>query len=163
MENEKTKVIKLFLTDEQLKSVARVVADRVALNTKEVLNFDEACTYAGLSKSAMYKQTMQGNVPHYKPTGKCVYFNRQELENWLLSNRCATNAELTDKAKDYCTKHKMPGPKVERNINPKWRTTSIPLNILVMITKDFQTAELRVLTDKYQAKKYIGWFPIPTK
>lgn len=98
------KEIKLFLTDEQLKSVARVVADRVALNTKEVLNFDEACTYAGLSKSAMYKQTMQGNVPHYKPTGKCVYFNRQELENWLLSNRCATNAELTDKAIQYARK-----------------------------------------------------------
>lgn len=107
MDNTKDKIIKLFLTDEQLKSVARVVADRVALNTKEVLNFEEACIYTGLSKSAMYKLTMQGLVPHYKPTGKLNYFNRQELTNWLLTNRCATNAEINDKAQRYARQEAM--------------------------------------------------------
>lgn len=102
--NDKARVIKLFLTQEQLKSVADVVATRVALNTKEVLNFEEACTFAGLSKSAMYKLTMQGKVPHYKPTGKLNYFNRQELTNWLLNNRCATDDEINDKAQRYARK-----------------------------------------------------------
>lgn len=92
------------LTKEQLQEVANIIAEKVALNTKEVLTFDEACTYTGLSKSAMYKHTMNATVPCYRPTGKLVYFNRQELTNWLLSNRCSTQAELDDKAQHYCRK-----------------------------------------------------------
>ena len=92
------------LTTEQLQKIARIIAEKVALNSKEVLTFDEACTYTGLSKSAMYKHTMNATVPCYRPTGKLVYFNRRELTNWLLSNRCSTQAELDDKAQNYCRK-----------------------------------------------------------
>lgn len=94
----------IFISPEQLQEVANIIASKVALNTKEVLTFDEACTYTGLSKSAMYKHTMNATVPCYRPTGKLVYFNRQELTNWLLSNRCSTQAELADKAQHYCRK-----------------------------------------------------------
>jgi hypothetical protein len=41
-------------------------------------------------------------IPHYKPMGKMCYFNRLELEQWLLQNRVATSAELTEKAQQYC-------------------------------------------------------------
>ena len=92
------------LTTEQLQKIASIIAEKVALNSKEVLTFDEACTYTGLSKSAMYKHTMNATVPCYRPTGKLVYFNRQEHTNWLLSNRCSTQAELEDKAQHYCRK-----------------------------------------------------------
>lgn len=92
------------LTTEQLQKIASIIAEKVALNSKEVLTFDEACTYTGLSKSAMYKHTMNATVPCYRPTGKLVYFNRRELTNWLLSNRCSTQAELDDKAQNYCRK-----------------------------------------------------------
>lgn len=92
------------IKEKQLQEVANIIASKVALNTKEVLTFDEACTYTGLSKSAMYKHTMNATVPCYRPTGKLVYFNRQELVNWLLSNRCSTQAELDDKAQNYCRK-----------------------------------------------------------
>lgn len=92
------------LTTEQLQKIASIIAEKVALNSKEVLTFDEACAYSGLSKSAMYKHTMNATVPCYRPTGKLVYFNRKELTNWLLSNRCSTQAELEDKAQHYCRK-----------------------------------------------------------
>ena len=92
------------LTTEQLQKIASIIAEKVALNSKEVLTFDEACTYTGLSKSAMYKHTMNATVPCYRPTGKLVYFNRRELTNWLLCNRCSTQAELEDKAQHYCRK-----------------------------------------------------------
>lgn len=92
------------LTEKQLQEVASIIADKVALNTKEVLTFEEACTYTGLSKSAMYKHTMNATVPCYRPTGKLVYFNRQELIDWLLQNRYATDAEIADKAQHYCRK-----------------------------------------------------------
>lgn len=94
----------ILLTPNQLQTVANVVACRMAVNVKEVLTFDEACIYTGLSKSAMYKQTMTGNVPHYKQNGKRLYFNREELTNWLQQNRCATDAEIADRAQGYTSK-----------------------------------------------------------
>lgn len=86
---------------------AEAVAARVALNTKEVLNFNEACTYTGMSKSAMYKLTCYKEIPHYKPTGKLVFFNRKELESWLQQNRQSTTTELADKAQDYCSRNRL--------------------------------------------------------
>lgn len=74
------------MTEEELEKIANEVASRVALNTKEVLTFDEAATYAGVSKSWLYKQTSAGTVPYYKPCGKVIFFNRRELEKWLLHN-----------------------------------------------------------------------------
>ena len=52
----------------------------------------------GISKSYLYKLTMRGEIPHYKPMGKMCYFNRYEIEEWLQQNRCATSAELNDRA-----------------------------------------------------------------
>lgn len=74
------------------------------LNKKEVLTSDEAAAYMGISKSYLYKLTMRQQVPHYKPMGKMCYFNRQELENWLQSNRVATTAEISQQAQAYCMK-----------------------------------------------------------
>lgn len=49
---------------------------------------------------------MRRQIPHYKsPTGKMCFFNRQELINWLQSNRVATDAELSEKAHTYVNTH----------------------------------------------------------
>ena len=74
--------------------------------TKEVLTSDEAAQYMGISKSYLYKLTMRGEIPHYKPMGKMCYFNRAELEEWLQSNRVATATEIADRANQYCMKRK---------------------------------------------------------
>lgn len=93
-----------IINKEQLQEMANIIACRLAINTKEVLTFDEACTYTGLSKSALYKKTMAGDVPHFKPFGKLNFFNRVELDQWLQQNRCSTDAELNDKAQHYCNR-----------------------------------------------------------
>lgn len=72
--------------------------------TKEVLTLKEVADYTGLSRSYLYKLTMRQEIPHYKPNGKCIYFNRQELDKWLLSNRVSTRQELEHKAQKYCMK-----------------------------------------------------------
>lgn len=73
-------------------------------NSKEVLTLKEVADYTGLSKSYLYKLTMRQEIPHYKPSGKCIYFNRLEVEQWLQSNRVSTEAELAQKAQNYCMK-----------------------------------------------------------
>ncbi|MEO2052729.1 MAG: helix-turn-helix domain-containing protein [Allomuricauda sp.] len=65
---------------------------------KPIFTFEEACEYSGLSKSKMYKHTSSGNIPHYKPEGKLIYFLREELDQWLLRNRKATSEEIERQA-----------------------------------------------------------------
>lgn len=90
--------------DKELKKVADLISAKMSLNTKEVLTSDEAASYMGVSKSYLYKLTMEKKIPHYKPMGKMVYFNRQELEYWLQANRVATDDELNQDAQAYCIK-----------------------------------------------------------
>lgn len=47
---------------------------------------------------------MMREIPHYKPRGKICYFNLQEVEQWLQSNRVATDTELNNQANNYCMK-----------------------------------------------------------
>tara|TARA_B110000027_G_scaffold133826_1_gene163482 strand:+ start:2159 stop:2455 length:297 start_codon:yes stop_codon:yes gene_type:complete len=77
--------------------------ENLLLSQKTVLNFDEVTAYTGLSKSYLYKLTCSGGIPCYKPQGKHIYFNKTEIDNWLLQNRKATNRELENKAINLVT------------------------------------------------------------
>ena len=61
--------------------------DKMVKQTKTVLGFDEACKYIGVSESLLYKLTAAKEVRHYKPRGKMLYFNREEIDKWLLQNK----------------------------------------------------------------------------
>lgn len=87
------------------------IEKQVSLSQKDVLTFDEVCTYTGLSRSHLYKLTSTGRVPHSKPFGKMLYFDRQELNNWLLQNPIVTDQELEQQAVDYCYNTKKGGAK----------------------------------------------------
>lgn len=89
---------------EDLKKVADLVTANIINCTKEVLTSDEAAKYMGISKSYLYKLTMRQQIPHYKPMGKMVYFDRLELEKWLKLNRISTTDEIEQKAMAYCMK-----------------------------------------------------------
>src|SRR5690606_35657873 len=71
---------------------------------KNVLSFNEACQYLELSQSHLYKLTSAGSIPHYKPNGKKLYFNRAELDEWLLRNRNTTKEEIEQQAADHLIK-----------------------------------------------------------
>ena len=74
------------------------------LNGKRVLTFNEALQYTGFSRSYMYKLTHWGRIPFYKPGGKLIYFDRNELEAWLLTNRAMPQSEVETKAIEYLNK-----------------------------------------------------------
>ena len=56
--------------------------EKMVKQTKTVLGFDEACKYIGVSESLLYKLTAAKEVPHYKPRGKMLYFNREEIDKF---------------------------------------------------------------------------------
>ena len=90
--------------NEDLLKVADLITANIIGTTKEVLTTEEAARYMGVSKSHLYKLTMCKEIPHYKPMGKMVYFNRLELEKWLQSNRVSSNDEITSRAHAYCAR-----------------------------------------------------------
>ena len=71
---------------------------------KMVLTASETAEFLGLSKSYLYKLTMNRQIPHYKPLGKVIYFDLKEVEDWARQNRIATQTELTDKANSQMMK-----------------------------------------------------------
>lgn len=90
---------------QEIQEVADLVSANTIFTTKEVLTSDETARYLGISKSCLYKWTMERRIPHYKsPTGKLCYFNRKEVEAWAQESRVATNEELDSKADAYCRK-----------------------------------------------------------
>ena len=56
--------------------------------TKEMLTTTELAEYLGVSQSQIYKLTMNMEIPHYKPKGKTIYFDRKEIVRWMRSNHC---------------------------------------------------------------------------
>lgn len=70
---------------------------------KRILSFEEACTYTGFAESYMYKLTSTRKIPHSKPNGKKIFFDREQLDKWLLGNPIVTAEELNIKASTYIT------------------------------------------------------------
>lgn len=53
--------------------------ERLMLATKEVITFEETCDYIGISRSYLYKLTAARNIPHSKPNGKLMFFERKKI------------------------------------------------------------------------------------
>lgn len=84
------------------KSIEMRVAEleKQVFHTKNVLSFEEASRFLNLSKSYLYKLTSGNLIPHYKPQGKMLYFERAELEAWLRRNPVKTQAQIEAEAQN---------------------------------------------------------------
>ena len=73
------------------------------LQDKKILTFEEGCKYLGYKKSYCYKMTHQNILPFSKPTGKRIFFEREKLDAWMLSNASKSLAERQIDAATYET------------------------------------------------------------
>ena len=73
---------------------------------KEVLTFSDVCKYLDISSSHLYKLTSQKQIPHFCPQGKKLYFNRTEIDQWLMRNRQETTEDIETAAANYLIKNK---------------------------------------------------------
>lgn len=86
--------------DELMERLERI--EKGVMLQKNVLTFEEAVMFTGLAKSYLYKLTAGGKIPYYKPSGKLIYFDRSELERWMLRNPVKTADEIEQQAVNYC-------------------------------------------------------------
>ena len=66
----------------------------------KVITFEQGCEYLGYKKSYVYKMTSIGILPFSKPNGKKIFFDREKLEAWMLSN---ANKSLTERQCEAAT------------------------------------------------------------
>jgi excisionase family DNA binding protein len=81
----------------EIKKELQVIKELLANNSKKVLNLNELADYIGFSKSYVYKLTSQNLIPHSKPNGKAVFFDRDEIDKWLLNNSTITHQQSRSK------------------------------------------------------------------
>lgn len=76
------------------KSIEMRVAEleKQVFHTKNVLSFEEASRFLNLSKSYLYKLTSGNLIPHYKPQGKMLYFERAELIGGMVASQSRQDA-----------------------------------------------------------------------
>ncbi|EPR74126.1 putative excisionase [Winogradskyella psychrotolerans RS-3] len=80
--------------------------EKLLAGRKEVLTFNEACDYTGISRSYLYKLTSSGKIPHSKPNGKMLFFEKRKLVEWLLQNKHKSQDEIEMEAAAYAMNKK---------------------------------------------------------
>ena len=55
--------------------------------TKDVLSFKEALVFLDISASTLYKKTHKRTISFFKPSPKRIYFLKEDLINYMLSNK----------------------------------------------------------------------------
>lgn len=92
------------MEETQINELAEKISAKIMVATKRVLSIDEVCQFTGMKKGHIYKLTSSHSIPFYKPNNKLVYFDREEIERWMLTNRTATTAEVEEMANSYIEK-----------------------------------------------------------
>lgn len=75
--------------NERLKTI-----EETLYSTKDILNMKEVCQYLEISQSLLYKLTCSGEIPHFKPRGKMIFFEKKELIEWIKKSNLLSS-EIT--------------------------------------------------------------------
>ena len=82
MQIKELKTVDPDVIKERLKSLEDAI-----YTTKEILNMKDVCQYLDISQSLLYKLTCTGEIPHFKPRGKMIFFEKKELIAWIKRNK----------------------------------------------------------------------------
>lgn len=80
--------------------------EKLVRANKTVMSLEEASEYTGISRSYLYKLTSKGEIPFSKPRGKMIYFSKEKLDDWLLSDSWRSTRELKAEALEYTFRNK---------------------------------------------------------
>ena len=96
--------------EQKVLSELQEIKQLTLLGTKKVLTMRDASLLTGLSMSNLYKQCCKKSIPYWKSDGnKFTYFDRDELNAWMLKRRVKTVDELETEAANYIVTGKKKG------------------------------------------------------
>lgn len=71
-----------------------------ALSAKDVLNINDTAMLTGYSVKYLRQLIAKRDIPHYR-RGNRLYFNRDEIEDWMMGTRIPTKEEMNVRAMGY--------------------------------------------------------------
>lgn len=77
--------------------------------TTPIMNIKQLSAYLDLSVSALYKMTSTKEIPHAK-RGKRLYFDKKDIDAWVLENKITTTSDIEKMATDYILKNPVKFP-----------------------------------------------------
>ena len=96
MQLKELKALDSDIINQRLKSI-----EETLYSSKDILNVNEVCQYFDISQSLLYKLTCNDEIPHYKPRGKMILFEKKELIKWVKkSGKCGSAKSRTKRNKD---------------------------------------------------------------
>jgi len=72
----------------------------VTLSAKEVLDINDVAQLTGYSVKYLRMMIASRDIPYYK-RGNRLFFNREEIEDWMMGTRIPTKEEMNIKAMGY--------------------------------------------------------------
>ena len=74
--------------------------------TKEILTLEDLINYTGYKRSYIYKLVHNNVIPFSKPNGKTLFFEKSEIDTWLLQNKSQSDSQIENKAHKYLNSRK---------------------------------------------------------
>jgi excisionase family DNA binding protein len=82
------------MTNSQLSNEIQQIKSLLQEQQPRPMTVDEAAKYLSISKSRLYVLTSQALIPHFKPTGKKIYFRKEDCDAFMLRNRITPREEI---------------------------------------------------------------------
>jgi excisionase family DNA binding protein len=80
--------------------------EKLLLFKKKALTLEEASEVTGYKSSYLYKLTSSKEIPHSKPNGGSIFFDREKLESWMLQNEVKSKQDIESEALSYTLKNR---------------------------------------------------------
>ena len=68
------------------------------LNASPLMKLPKAAKYLQMSEPTLRRLIAEKKIPYHQPNGKIIYFDREDLDNYLRSNRVASYEEIQKRA-----------------------------------------------------------------
>ena len=66
------------------------------INDKNILTVEDLMDYTDFSQKQIYKLKSTRQIPHYKPSGKKLFFKKNEIDEWITRGRIDTFDDLSN-------------------------------------------------------------------
>lgn len=80
--------------DTELDRRLKRIEEMTVLSAKRMLSVRDASLLTGFKESYVRKLVEESKLPHYRPSGKMIFFDRDEIESFLRTNRIPSAQEL---------------------------------------------------------------------
>jgi excisionase family DNA binding protein len=67
------------------------------IKDKNILTVGDLIDYTDFSQKQIYKLTSTRAIPHYKPSGRKLFFKKNEIDEWITRGRVDSLDELNEK------------------------------------------------------------------